>query len=434
MTASENSKKAGIESRVTAIKIIARWLKTEDFPDRLISDEVQDHAFIMDIVFGTVRRWRTLDWVLTRFVKKNPSPAAKAGLLIGTYQLIYMKNMAEHAALYATVEAVKVLDRHSSGFVNAVLRNVQRERQEIANDIASAEIGIKESHPEYLVAKWIESFGTDETARICAVDNLPADTVIIPLPFNDDEKKKRLLTEMSCADIPVIAHKKDESAIVIGHGCNISQLPGFDNGHFVVQDAAPLAALRLLNPKPGECILDACAAPGGKTLQIAASVGNTGRVIAMDLHEDRLPRLRENVARAGFTDRISIITGDASSPDTVELLRDKHIDALLLDVPCSNTGVLRRRVDARWRFCKKRLAAICDTQFAILKNMAELRPSRIVYSTCSIEHEEDEDIIAKFLETNTDYRLKDSVKLLPDDSPRDGAYAALLVRADVCEL
>ncbi|MBQ6247968.1 MAG: hypothetical protein IJK04_13940 [Kiritimatiellae bacterium] len=424
------SKEAGVDSRVAAAKVVARWLKTGEFPERLIADDVRDHAFVTDLVLTAVRRKRSLEWALDRFVRKNPGPEVRAALLLGACQLLFMPDVADHAAVNATVEAVHKLSRHQTGFANAVLRGVQRERDKLLAELSAAPLAVRESHPDELVVRWSTDFGAEEAARICAVDNHPANTTLTPLPFSDTAKAEALASRLVAQGVAAHIHPLDPAAIVLDHGVRVRDLPGFGEGIFAVQDAAPLAALRLLDPKPGETILDACAAPGGKTLQIAASVGEKGHVMAADLHDDRLAPLRENIARCGFAERVAIATCDASDQAALAALfpYGSGPDAVLADVPCSNTGVLRRRAYARWRFSEKRLSALHDTQLAILASVAMLMPERIVYSTCSLEHEEDEDVVAEFLSRNSAYRLGKSEKLLPDDSPRDGAYAALLLR------
>ena len=424
------SGEAGVDSRFTAATIVARWLRTGDFPERLIAETVRDHAFVTDLVLTTVRRRRSLEWALSRFVRKNPGPDVQAALLVGACQLLFLPDVADHAALHATVEAVRQMSRHQTGFANGVLRNVQRARETLLAELAAAPLALRESHPDNLVARWTQTFGADETVRLCAVDNLPAATTLTVLPFSDTAKAEALVARLCSSGVHAHIHPLEPAAIALGHGVRVRDLPGFNEGCFTVQDAAPLAALRMLAPQPGETILDVCAAPGGKTLQIAAAVGNNGHVIATDLHEDRLTALRENVARCGIADHVSVAACDAADPAALaKLLPDgPRPDAILADVPCSNTGVLRRRADARWRFSEKRLAALRGVQLAILESAASLLPRRIVYSTCSLEPEEDEEVISDFLARNGSYRLEKSEKLLPDDSPRDGAYAAFLLR------
>ncbi len=420
---------SGVDSRVAAAQILARWLASGGFPERLIADDVRDHAFVTDLVLTTVRRRRTLEWVLDRYVGKNPGRETYALLLAGLCQLLFLPDMADYAALHATVEAVRRLSPRQTGFANAVFRNVQRDRDRLRAELAATPLAIRESHPDELVDRWTRFFGAEEAERLCAVDNEPATTTLTILPFTDSSRSGFLLGRFAAAGIAARPHPLEAAALVLGHGVRVPDLPGFHEGLYIVQDAAPLAALRLLAPKAGETILDACAAPGGKTLQLAAAVGPQGHIIATDLHEDRLASLRENVARAGFDGRVTVGACNAAEPAALTALFPVRApDAILVDAPCSNTGVLRRRADARWRFSTKRLDALHRTQTAILGNAAILRPGRIVYSTCSLEPEEDEGVVEDFLAAHPDYRLERSEKLLPDDSPRDGAFAVLLRR------
>jgi 16S rRNA (cytosine967-C5)-methyltransferase len=205
----------------------------------------------------------------------------------------------------------------------------------------------------------------------------------------------------------------------------VESLPGYGQGGFIIQDPAARGAVELLDVQPGQRVLDACAAPGGKTLQIAARLGGKGRLVAMDLHADRLPPLRDNLARAGFG-WVEVATGDAAAPRPAS--DDWRFDRILLDVPCSNTGVLRRRPDARWRFTARRLAALARTQAAILRNtLAWLAPGgRLVYSTCSLEPEENRDLLDALLRDVPGLRLLGAIDRLPMRDATDGAFAAAL--------
>jgi 16S rRNA (cytosine967-C5)-methyltransferase len=204
----------------------------------------------------------------------------------------------------------------------------------------------------------------------------------------------------------------------------VTSLPGFADGAFYVQDPSTSVAPALLNPQPGETVLDACAAPGGKAMQLAELMKGQGTLVAMDPAADRLKPLRENVARLKW-DFISVVEGDITKQPPAA-----RFNAILLDVPCTNTGVIRRRPDARWRFSPERLRAACDKQEAILDAAAAcLNPGgRIVYSTCSLELEENEGQVDRWLARHADFRLADSRKLFPPETQTDGAYAALLVK------
>ena len=419
----------GVESRLSAIGVLSRWLRTGDFPDRLLSDKSRDRGFVMDLVFGAVRHRRTLEWALSKFLRREPAFELRATLLAGAQQILFMDDVADYAAIHETVEAAKRGQSRQPAFVNAVLRNLLRHRDQLRAELATQSLALRTSHPDLLVDRWTTAFGADVAQRLCELDNEAAETIVIALPFSDEGRAAELLARWTADGVSARPHPAEPGAIILGHGARVEDLWGFHEGLFVVQDPATLAAIRLLAPAPGLSALDACAAPGGKTLQIVSSLGSSDPMTSMDLHEDRLARLRENLGRCGYADRVKVVAGDATSPKTAEkIARDGRPDLLLLDAPCSNTGVLRRRVDARWRFDGKRFAELRKTQLAMLENLAPLARLRVVYSTCSLEPEEDEEVVRAFLAGHPEFRLEASVKVMPDDSPRDGAFAAALVR------
>jgi 16S rRNA (cytosine967-C5)-methyltransferase len=212
---------------------------------------------------------------------------------------------------------------------------------------------------------------------------------------------------------------------ILAHGTRVEAVPGYHEGRFVVQDPATLAAVELLDVRPGQVVLDACAAPGGKTAQLAARMRRHGRLIAMDRHEDRLALLQATLARTR-QEWVEVVAGDASVPAGADALR---FDRILLDAPCTNTGVLRRRPDARWRFNPKRLQRLCATQRLLLHNLLQrLAPGgRLVYSTCSLEPEENAQQVEQVAATLPGIRLERIVEHLPTRNGTDGAFAAALL-------
>jgi 16S rRNA (cytosine967-C5)-methyltransferase len=184
--------------------------------------------------------------------------------------------------------------------------------------------------------------------------------------------------------------------------------------------------VELLDPRPGESVLDACAAPGGKTAMMAGMMEGKGELVAMDVHDDRLDTLQDTIKRTGW-DFVKILKGDAAKGFPQ---KDKQFDAVLMDVPCMNTGVLRRRVDARWRFTRDRIEMIKKTQRQILTAMSKhVKPGgRLVYSTCSLEVEENEEMVNRWVREQKEFRLVKAKRLFPPKSGTDGAYAALLVK------
>lgn len=419
-------KEPSLNVRLVALRILTEALETGDFADRLVEETKCDRSSLIELLYGTLRRKLTLSWVLKRYIKRKPSRETYSGLLIGAFELLFMP-AKDYATVSEMVEAIKWVRRAEAPFANAVLRRISREKEAIFADIAKASLSVRTSHSGEIVKRFCENFGDEMAEKICEVSNIPPRTTIIRLPYTKNAES--LLAKIKAAKIAATIHEECDCAIVLPYGTRVCDVPGYEDGEFIVQDTSPLLALRLLDAKAGETILDSCAAPGGKTMQIASLVGENGRVVAMDLHKDRLFRLKRNIARTRLDGRVILQTGDAKSESTANALRQWHFDGILIDAPCSNSGVFRRRVDARWRFSKERTLALAAEGLAILLRMATLKARRIVYSTCSLEREEDEENVRKFLSQNDDYRLMCEEKIIPSKW-HDGAYAALLVRKD----
>jgi 16S rRNA (cytosine967-C5)-methyltransferase len=399
-----------MNSRREAIFIFTRWLETHDFPDRLITDS-PDRAFVTDLVYTTVRRYRTLVWVLEQLVKKMPKGETEAALLIGASQILFMPSVADYAAVNETVEAAKLTSQQTSGLVNAVLRNLLRQRETLLADLAKQSIGIRMSHPDSLITRWVERFGEAETLALCDWNNTPAETFIAfppgaPEPFS-----------------------------VAPRGTRIEALPGYAEGTFIVQDPATAPAIELLELKPGLKVLDACAAPGGKTVQIAWRMGKPAAsdknhlLVALDLHEDRLATVRANLARTRQT-WVTVCQGDLTENPRAALEPFGLFDRILIDAPCSNSGVLRRRPDARWRWTTKRMKKLAATQAIMLENaLALLAPNgRIVYSTCSLEQEENRKQISALRRAHPEVVCTAVEERIPTRSKTDGSFACAIER------
>lgn len=398
-----------MSSRREAIFILARWLETHDFPDRLIPDG-PDRAFITDLVYTTVRRHRTLVWVLEKLVKKLPKGEIEAALLVGASQILFMPSVAEYAAVNETVEAAKLTSKQSAGLVNAVLRNLLRQRDTLLADLAKQSIGIRTSHPDSLITRWSERFGEAETLALCEWNNTPAETYLAfppgaPEPFT-----------------------------VAPRGTSIDSLPGYADGAFIVQDPATAPSIELLDLKPGLKVLDACAAPGGKTVQIAWRMGKPAAdknhlLVALDLREDRLETVRANLARTQQT-WVTVCQGDLTENPRTALEPFGLFDRILIDAPCSNSGVLRRRADARWRWTTKRMKLLAATQAIMLENaLARLAPNgRIVYSTCSLEPEENRKQISALRHSHPEVVCIAVEERIPTRSKTDGSFACALER------
>ncbi|MFA5688096.1 MAG: 16S rRNA (cytosine(967)-C(5))-methyltransferase RsmB [Kiritimatiellales bacterium] len=418
------------DSRAVATGIIARWLENESFPDRQLAEVTSGRAFITELVYGIVRRKVTLEYIEQKYVSRRPENFPLAALHTGVYQLLFMDNVEEFAAIHETVNVVKNR-RHKdamrvSRMINAVLRNVQDEREAILKNLEHQPDYIRLSHPEQLVHRWTKQYGERNARLLCEWNNLPAETIIRVEPARITVPE--FTQELETAKIKATLHPASgfETFFTLPRGVAVPNMPGYARGWFTVQDPATAVPVELLDPQPGEVILDACAAPGGKTAMIAGLMEGTGELYAMDVHDDRLDTLKETLTRTGW-DFVQIVKGDAAKgfPE-----KNKQFDAVLLDVPCMNTGVLRRRVDARWRFTRERIETIKSTQRRILTAMSKfVKPGgRMVYSTCSLEVEENEEMVNSWARANPEFRVTKAKRLFPPKSGTDGAYAALLKR------
>lgn len=416
------------EPRRAAIQIIGAHVNTGAFPDRMIEGLPGRRGATMEIAYGAIRQQRALRWILTRLADRPPRGLLKPILLAGLYELLFMTDTEPYAAVNECVQIAKdMLDAPRAGFANAVLRRAATEKERLLQELGNQPLGVRSSHPDELIERWTARFGQAATETLCKWNNSqPKTTIRISCARTT---RTDYLDALRKAGIEAESHPfLPELFLVLPHGVAIQDLPGYEEGLLVAQDPSTSIAVELLDPQPGERVLDACAAPGGKTSIIAERMQGEGELVAMDLHEDRLARLRENLQRLRHH-VVRVVAGDMTSlsNETTQALGGAF-DRILLDVPCTNTGVLRRRPDARWRFSIERLHALASTQRAMLDAAAGLlKPGgRLVYSTCSLEPEENEDLIAEWLSRNPAVQRVEAKQFLPPASGTDGAYAAAL--------
>lgn len=394
-----------INTRKEAIFILSRWIISRDFPDRLFLDG-PDRGFVTDMTYTTIRHYGALMWVLEKFLKKVPGGETLAALLLGAGQILFMDDVADHAAVNETVEAAKARSKGSAALVNGVLRNIIRSREALLKELETQPIHIRKSHPLELIQRWHKQYAAEDLAKLCDWNNTPSETFITRKPAADG--------------VSVFE--------AVERGQRISELPGYAAGEFIVQDPATAASIELLDLAPELSVLDGCAAPGGKTIQIAWRCGHS-KVIALELHAERIETIRENLKRTDFEDLV-VLQGNLEQPADTLLQNYGHFDRILLDVPCSNSGVLRRRPDARWRWSERRMKKLAKTQLKILNNAAQLlaRNGLLVYSTCSLEPEENLLLVRKFIAANPEFSIVKSVERIPFRDQTDGAFACSLTR------
>ena len=230
--------------------------------------------------------------------------------------------------------------------VNAVLRRADRERESLLDALDKERQALQSSHPDWLMERWVAQYGADEANALANWNNEPPQTILRIEQSRVDAT--HFIDELRAKEIEPVLHPASDSEVflVVPRGVNVVDLPGFEQGHFVIQDPATVLSVDLLAPRPGEKVLDACAAPGGKTMLIAGRMQGGEGLTAMEYHTDRLPALRDNLRRLKM-EQVEVAHGDAREP--LQALGEGLFDAILLDVPCSNSGVLRRRCEARWR-------------------------------------------------------------------------------------
>jgi 16S rRNA (cytosine967-C5)-methyltransferase len=422
--------------REIAIRILRHRRSSQEYVEALLEQELAkvsmskvDRALCQELVYGIVRWEMTLDWLIDRKTKARPQAFVVQLLLrLGLYQIFWLERIPAHAAVHETVELGKRLGcAGQSGFLNAVLRGFLREREATLRELEAlkrADPALGYSHPAWLVEQWQERWGAEKVGRLLEWDNSPPPTYArVNTLKTDASALARLWEREGVGFAPRAWDWTGENGVFeLRSHPSLAEWDGFQTGLFYIQDPSTLLAVRELNPQPGENILDQCAAPGGKTTYMAQVMGNCGKIVAYDSQPARLKRLAENCARLG-----------ASCVEVVETLPEtgSSFDRILVDAPCSNSGVLRRRVDLRWRIRLEELERLREAQAMLLRREAALlKPGgRLVYSTCSLEPEENETVTNDFLREHAEFSLVSQRQLLPFTDGVDGAWVAALQKA-----
>lgn len=379
----------------------------------------KDRALATQLVYG-VLRWRNrLDWIVEQFSSrklKKTTPWILNILRLGIYQQLFLDRIPHSAAVNESVKlAHRFGHRGTAAFVNALLREVSRKKEEI--DYPGREKGpvfylsVTHSHPGWLVARWLKRFGFDTTEEICSKNNL-----IPPLTIRVNSLKttvRELKQELEEKGLSVTSCYYAENGLKLNIGIDFLNLDSFKKGLFQVQDEASMLIADLLSPDPGSTILDVCAAPGGKTTHLAQMMSDQGDIFAGDLRKERLDRLKDNCRRLGING-VKVFCIDARKT----LPFKRKFDGILIDAPCSNLGVLRRNPDARWQKSESDINFLAGIQYEILENVSLLlkKGGALVYSTCSYEPEETREVIKRFLKNNHDFIINDPKPFLTESA------------------
>ncbi|MEX2580453.1 MAG: 16S rRNA (cytosine(967)-C(5))-methyltransferase RsmB [Verrucomicrobiales bacterium] len=409
-----------MSARRCTLDALCQWEETSRFAADILGDLATKHdlsgadrALAQELLFGVIRNLFFLDGLVDLLRKGTIKSKTRNLLRMGLFQL-FKTDIAEHAAVNETVALAR---KHEKGLVNAVLRSAQRRRGELDKEAESWPLEDRVSHPAFLIERWSAEHGPDAAVALCEWNNRPPEVFARINPLAPD---REALDRVRSETQPCLVGPEYPDFFRVEGPLNYDWLR---EGLIYIQDPATSLACRLLDPKPGETVLDACAAPGGKSALLAAMMNNEGTIVATDSSAPRIETLEENLSRLGAANvRTSRV--DWSSPDAETLESLPLFDAILLDVPCSNTGVMRRRVDVRWRLQPSDFARHAEAQKQLLAMVRKkLAPGgRLVYSTCSIEKEENEAVV----EEQADLAVEETVRSLPWRDGFDGAFAALL--------
>jgi 16S rRNA (cytosine967-C5)-methyltransferase len=408
-------------SRDLALVALQKWRTGEQFADAILGQLLRssdltapDRAFATELFYGVLRNLSLLDFWIDSLRSRHLDHDARDLLRLGLYQLFVIET-PEHAAVF---ETVALAAKRSRSLVNAVLRNATRGKADLLRKASEKALSVRTSHPQFLIDRWTQNFEDKNTETLCVWNNRPAPVYarINRIKVSDEA----FLSQHSDAQ-QLSAQKNFVRLTNIPHEALAA-------GHCYIQDPSTAAACLLLDPKPGDRVLDACTAPGGKSGYLAELMENEGFILACDRDENRVETLRENLERLGVT------TGHCVRHDWIagkRLLDQAPFDRILVDAPCTNTGVMRRRVDLRWRLRPEDFSRMPAEQLGIVRATIPLLKTGgvLVYSTCSIEPEENEGVAAAILSEFPFLKRIEQIGWLPFQDGFDGAFAAKLIRA-----
>lgn len=415
---------ARLSARRIALMALRTWRKEKRFAESIISECLaktelsgSDRAFAFELFYGVLRNLTLLDFWITCLRTSGIETDLRDVLRLGLYQLFLLKT-AQHAAVHETVD---LAPQRGRTIINGMLRTAIRRKSELLASANTRPLFVRASHPQFLVERWQQHFGTEQTEKLCQWNNLPPPAYgrINQLRI-DREGFFRLYPEARR-----LTHSPEFAEFDVIPPAAISQ------GHCYIQDPSTAIACQVLNPEPGETILDACAAPGGKTGYIAHLMKNRGTIAACDRDPERLQIVKENMTRLGVEIGHIFCHDWTRGRVPQEIVSMAPFHRILVDAPCSNTGVMRRRVDVRWRLQPADFLRMQRRQLDMLRAIIPLLGANgvLVYSTCSVEPEENEQVAGRILDDSSGLHPVEEKRSLPFRDGFDGAFAAKFIRS-----
>ena len=414
--------------RELAVEILLKVETRKAYADILLDHSLKtailsarDRALLTQLVYGTLR-WRgKLDWSLSRLLRRplaDMDGYLRNLLRLTLYQTLFLDKVPDYAAVHEGVELAKRYGgTRAGGLVNAVARRLLREKEHLANPDPEADVvlrlSVSWSHPDWLVRRWLGYFGERDTEALLQANNEEPSLVLRVNRLKGD--REALIEKLRAAGLDAAPALWSPQAIYLRMASPVDQLPGFQEGLFLIQGEASQLVGFLLDPKPGERILDGCAAPGGKATHLAELMEDRGEIAATDISARGLEKLKQNVRRLALTS-VRPVQADVSRQLTGVLALP--YDRILADVPCSGLGTLRSHPEAKWQREENDIERLGQLQKKILNQLSSYLKAggTLVYATCTLTREENEQVVEDFLHRHKEFVLENAAEFLPEDA------------------
>ncbi|MBD0406221.1 16S rRNA (cytosine(967)-C(5))-methyltransferase RsmB [Bacillus sp. 1021] len=412
-----------INVRELALEALEKLEQNQAYSNLLLTSVIktntlsdQDRGLLTELVYGTLQNKIALDYILKPFIRKpnKVKPWVIQLLRLSAYQMEYLEKIPDRAAIHEAVEIAKKRGHKGiASFVNGILRSLQREGAPSFAEIEDPilRLSTETSHPEWLVKEWVEAYGFEAAEKICRIHLVPPKQTLRVNHIKAD--RETMLDKMENAGLEAEAGDLSPDAIKLLKG-SIANTEFFQSGQVSIQDESSMLVARALDPKPGETVLDACAAPGGKSAHIAELMENEGSLTSLDLHRHKVKLIKEGAERLGLT-IIDAQTMDARKAG--DAFGAERFDRVLVDAPCSGFGVIRRKPDMKYTKTPDDSRRLSEIQLGILREIAPLvkKGGTLVYSTCTMDRTENDEVMHAFIQEHPEFEPDLSLeKRLPE--------------------